>query len=106
MITNFQLFEKTYPERWGRILKYDKNDYVLIDSELVEKTNDDNLIAGEPPDELGKIEKINNDDEYPYHILFFNNQKLQFRPEEIIRKLTPNEIVEYELKKSTIKYNL
>ena len=99
MITNFKLFEK---------VTYKTGDYILIDVEEVKRNNEENLVAGDVPDSMGKIFTIDRkmDKNYPYHVEFINNQILQLRPIEILRKLTPDEIAEYEAKKETIKYNL
>ena len=104
---------KTFEKKVQKILKYNINDYILLDINEILRKNEEDSIAGIPPDNLAKIEKILDDTEhdrdgdwFPYDIIFFNNQKLTVRPEEIIRKLTEDEILKYESKKQGMKYNL
>lgn len=105
---------KTFEKKFQKKLKYNVNDYILIDIDEILRKNKEESIAGSPPDNLAKIEKILNDtpgkdregDWFPYDIIFFNNQNITIRPEEIIRKLTDDEILEYESKKQGTKYNL
>jgi hypothetical protein len=99
MITNFKIFEK---------VTYKVNDYILIDVDEIKINNFKELVAGDPPDNMAKIINIDRkmDKYYPYHAEFIDKQVLQLRPVEILRKLTPDEIVEFEAKKRVSKYNL
>lgn len=104
MITSFNLFESVC---WSKSsILYKKKDYVLIDVDEIKINNLKELVAGDPPDNMAQIIRINIRDNYPYHVEFINGQTLQLRPIEILRKLTPSEIVEFESKKSAVKYNL
>ena len=110
MITNFKIYEmRTIDDQ-----KY--FGYVLLDLEKIEDNdiNDCNLIEDEdedendykPNDKLAKILKFDLELEYPYYIEFPNGKNIYVQDEEIFRNLTPDEIDEFETKKSSKKYNL
>jgi len=103
MITNFKIFERA---------NYKKNDYILIDVDEIKRNNEEHSVAGDPPDTVAKIiqiDKMNvkkDDNNYPYHVEFIDDQVLQLRSVEILRKLTPSEIVEFEIKQMSNKFNI
>ena len=97
-------FENFTPE-------YQKDDYVLLDVEKVRMNNGD--LNDESLDDvynvfsiLSKIKSYYETDDYPYELIFPNGETAKVLSDEISRKLTPDEIDEFELKKSTMKYNL
>ena len=91
-------YENKYPSS-----KYKVDDYVLVDL---------NKISGNPPDFTNtegikaKIFKINIYKEYPYSIRYGNDELFAVDESEISRKLTLEEIEDYEIEMQTKKYNL
>ena len=109
-------FLKTYEETINNIIyKYDEGDYVLLNKEEMDKnTIEDNVSPHDLEFFDVKIIKIRTTDEngnihnylYPYIIETYNNVKCSVKESEIIRKLTDDEIKEYNLKKQIFKYNI
>lgn len=111
-------FLKTYEETIinGITYKYDVGDYVLLNKEEMDKnTIEDNVSPHDLKDFEVKIISIRTKNElnepfgqlpYPYLVETYNNDKCVVKETEIIRKLTINEIEEYNLKKQTFKYNI
>ncbi|MCK9417738.1 hypothetical protein M0Q97_13930 [Candidatus Dojkabacteria bacterium] len=84
-------------------MKYKIGDYVLLDLDEIKKNNvSENFKMILPHDNYAKIIEIGNM-KYPYFVkiyddmVFFNNES------EIIRLLTPEEIIDFESKIN--KYN-
>jgi len=87
MITKFKIFENK---------EYNIGDYVLF------------LDPNTKKDISGKIINIVSGF-FPYRIEFFYKNKINLgllKKNEIIKKLTPEEIEEFEMKVNTNKYNL
>ena len=55
---------------------------------------------------FAQIINITISDDFPYQVEFYNNHKFYTSIMEIKRLLNPDEIKEYEIKKSINKYNL
>ena len=96
---------KTYEELE---YKYKIGDYVLLDIDAIVGKNifNNNLDPKDiPKEDKGEISLINKDLFYEYTVKLFNDE-CGVDNDEIIRKLTPEEIEEYEIKKASLKYNL
>lgn len=112
MITNFKIFENTK-------LLYKKDDYVLLDLDQIEKNNKcENWfhIMDMPDDNMAQISDIDINNllnrpanvvtKLPYIVKFYNGEIFTTKDDEIIRKLTDDEIEEYETKKDAKNFNL
>jgi hypothetical protein len=87
-------------------MKYKIDDYILLDLKEIKKNNvSENFKMILPHDNYAKIIEIGNM-KYPYFVkiyddmVFFNNES------EIIRLLTPEEIIDFELKIKNYKSEL
>jgi len=100
---------KKYEEYWYlEPLKYKKGDYVLLDLEtLINKYI--NKMAKEIPSKFVQIYESRLNHPQPYLILLNHNDPFSIfylKEEEIIRKMTAEEIEEFETIKDSNKYNL
>ena len=91
--------------------KFKKGDYVLLDLEKMNEYDKEDIAAGghyvNPPDSLAIITLVYpGEDELEYAVKFYNDEYTNIRKIEIIRKLMPEEIDKFKLKKLTNKYNL
>lgn len=106
--------------------KYNEGDYVLIDVSKISidlntsfdtmaKVFGKNWIHNDQPVYIHNYENTNS--KYPYEVLTYKydfDTPMKYQPnnytsvseDEIIRKLTPEEIEEFEAKKASVKYNL
>jgi len=97
---HLKAFESTYWEQNYRI-----GDYVLLDLERIEEEGYNKDVI-KFIDNMGKIVKYEEDQSYEYTVEFYTNTTIPVREEEILRKLTPEEITEYKMKKDANKYNI
>jgi hypothetical protein len=96
----------------GITFKYNVGDYVLLSEEVMNKnTKDDN--TGPHGLQTFQVKIINirlkeNGEKYPYPYIVetYDNDQCVVKDNEIVRKLTYNEIKNYKLKKQTTKYNI
>ena len=93
-------------------LIYKPGDYILLNIPKIKKNIEDyhsfnNISIKNIPSNKAKITKIINNDVYPYKIIFdTTNKSTSIEQDEIIRKLTPEEINDFKFKKNADKYNL
>ena len=88
-----------------RYYTYHIGDYILLDLEEM-LDFDGGVNDSSEYDSFGLIVEIENDDDMPYLINFYNSEEVFVREDEIIRKLTSEEIEEFELKKIAHIYNV
>lgn len=88
-----------------RTLKYKVGDYILLDMDKVRQENKEHGFIKVPDDVIGKIILISSG-YYPYLYETYTTNTFMSRDFEIIRKLTTEEISEYEIKKTAGNYNL
>ena len=101
--TEFKIFEKNlYEPKVG--------DYVLLDVLEMMSHNtemDYNIYECTPTDNLGYLVDIDKSKStYIYLIKFYDDKDIWVRKSEILRKLTPNEIDEFNSKIAAKNYNL
>lgn len=93
------------------------NDYVILNiknnntlknfiADNVEYINPFDGIDLDEVDIIVKIVSMNKSIAYPYNVSFWNDQGITVNRSEILRKATEEEIIEFETKNSTLKYNL
>ena len=87
---------------------YNIDDYVLLDLQKIDDYNKSTKSSSIPiRDPFVKIlQTITDDDVMPYRIEFYNDDYYRVKDQEIIRKLTPEEIENFETRRKAIKYNL
>ena len=106
---------KSYETEQEQVYKYNKGDYILLDLDQIKIGNDyedwcyelsdlgiikDQVIGTIGPLDY-KYDHISN-----YDVEFPNNDTWYIRENEILRKLTPNEIKEFEFRKDIKNFNL
>jgi len=85
---------------------YEVGDFVIIDLNKISGNSPAMSIASDNDYMKAKIIKINNKQEYPYNIQYDGERRLTVDKNEILRKLTPEEIEEYKIEIQAKKYNL
>lgn len=103
MIKSFKIFEN--------LLKYSEGDYVLINLKKVQDQcemmfldTDDYFVPDY--DKVKIVFKNSTDENFPYICKFPNGKYFGFHDDDIIRKLTDEEIQEYGVKKGENKFNI
>ena len=84
---------------------YSVGDYLLLNMPAIEEMNKEHNFVKMPDDNIAKIITIASG-YFPYLIETYTTNTFLVRSSEVIRKLTKNEISEYEIKKNAVKYNL
>jgi len=91
-------------------LKYEIGDYILLNLDKIYSNNERDYNIEEedqPDDSMAKIIGVDEDDDkFKFGIIFYTDREYRIREDEIERRLTPEEIEEFETKKSALKYNL
>ena len=92
---------------------YEKGDYVILNIDEINTNNeiDGRTIVGEEPykpiNNMALVTKFNiSNEDYPYIVKFYNDDQTNVGEDEILRKMTPEEILEFNIKKEGVKYNL
>ena len=75
-----------------------------IDKENLKDANEDPQFF--PKYSVGKIDKYNIEDDYPYRVKFHDDSVFYADDIEIKRKAKTKEIEDYKIKQNAIKYNV
>jgi hypothetical protein len=113
VIINFKIYQQSSYSTLKRVfeqLEYNEGDYVLLD---LKKLHDDyefdfldydnEFIQNDP---MFKIIDINLNDQFPYGGEFYNGDYMNLEKKHILRKLTPEEIENFEINRKSDLYNL